>query len=500
MLVEFGVVEQRLAAVLEVLRDGAAVSEVALRFGVTRQTVHRWLRRYAARGLAGLAEGSARPGSCPHQMPPEVEALVVGLRREHPGWGPRTLLFQLEAQGVDPLPGRSSLYRCLVRHGLIDPQARRRKRSDYRRWERARAMELWQMDVVGGVMLADGQRASIVSGIDDHSRFAVSAHVVERATARPTCDALAKAMRAHGVPEQVLTDNAKVFTGRFGPSAGAEVLFDRVCRENGIRHILTAPRSPTTTGKVERWHKTLRREFLDGKVFASITDAQTQLDAWVRHYNFERRHQGIGDVVPWDRFRLAVEDSPAEFAQSAGTEPAVPAGPPQAPDAVTTRKVAATGKISFASQLYGVGVWLAGAGETVEVTVDAGLVTISHRGVVVATHAQRHKPDKQARALRRRAKQRRPRPRQPTVGQVVTRKVDSSGGISFAGAGYKAGRAHRGRQVQVAIVGETVEITAGGEVLRVHPSRHDRSREHGAFANAGGIPSRSNAAQPAPNL
>ncbi len=95
-----------------------------------------------------------------------------------------------------------------------------------------------------------------------------------------------------------------MFTGRFGPGTG-EVLFDRICRENGIKHILTAPRSPTTTGKVERWHKTLRREFLNGKVFESIADAQAQLDRWVHEYNYERRHQGIGDVVPWERFRLA---------------------------------------------------------------------------------------------------------------------------------------------------------------------------------------------------
>ena len=107
-----------------------------------------------------------------------------------------------------------------------------------------------------------------------------------------------------GCPQEILTDNGKVFTGRFGPGTG-EVLFDRICRENGIKHILTAPRSPTTTGKVERWHKTLRREFLNGRVFESIADAQEQLDRWVHSYNHERRHQGIGDVVPWERFRLA---------------------------------------------------------------------------------------------------------------------------------------------------------------------------------------------------
>ena len=100
MLVELGLVEQRYQAVLEVLNDGATVTDVARRFGVTRQTVHRWLRRYAADGLAGLADGSARPLSCPHQMAPEVEARIVEMRREHPGWGPRTIWFRLEAEGV----------------------------------------------------------------------------------------------------------------------------------------------------------------------------------------------------------------------------------------------------------------------------------------------------------------------------------------------------------------------------------------------------------------
>jgi len=118
-------------------------------------------------------------------------------------------------------------------------------------------MEFWQMDVMGGVWLTDGTELKVVTGIDDHSRFCVSAMLVRRATARPVCDALAVAMRTYGVPDQVLTDNGKVFTGRFGPGKG-EVLFDRVCRENGIRHLLTAPRSPTTTGKVERFHKTVR--------------------------------------------------------------------------------------------------------------------------------------------------------------------------------------------------------------------------------------------------
>jgi hypothetical protein len=339
-------------------------------------------------------------------------------------------------------------------------------------------MELWQMDIVGGVQLADGWKASIVTGVDDHSRFCVSARVVRRALARPVCDAPTNALRAYGMPAQILTDNGKVFTGRFGPGTG-EVLFDRICRENGIRHLLTAPRAPTTTGKVERFHKTLRREFLDDKIFVDLDQAQAAIDAWVHHYNHERPHQGIGMVTPFERFQLA---DPEPF-EAPTFEPAAPSA---------TRVVGRNGRISFAGHAYQVGVWL--AGETVDISVDEGIVSVTHRDVLVGTHAQRHPADKQAAALARAPRARARRPRQATIGQAVTRKVDGSGSISFAGTSYRVGRAHRGRQVQLAIVDDVIEISSGGHVLKTHPIRHDRSREHGAFANPGGRPHRSNAA------
>ncbi len=149
VLVELGLVEQRYRAVSEVLYDNASVTDVARRYGVARQTVHAWLRRYAQAGMAGLVDASSKPASCPHQMSPEVEARIVELRRAHPTWGPRTLLHQLAKAGVAPLPGRSSVHRALLRHGLVDPKRRRRRRGDYRRWERSAAMQLWQMDVMG---------------------------------------------------------------------------------------------------------------------------------------------------------------------------------------------------------------------------------------------------------------------------------------------------------------------------------------------------------------
>ena len=484
MLVELGLVEQRFAAVKDVLENGASVTDVARRNGVSRQAVHEWLVKYANHGLAGLVNRSSKPNSCPHQMSPEVEARIVEMRRAHPGWGPRTLEHRLAREGIFPVPGRTSIYRCLIRHGLITPEARKRKRADYKRWERSRSMELWQMDVVGGVRLVDGSEAKVVTGVDDHSRFCVSAFVCARATARPTCDALALALRTFGVPEAILTDNGKVFTGRFGK--GGEVLFDRICRENGIKHLLTAPRSPTTTGKVERFHKTLRREFLDGKVFTSVDDAQAQLDGWVREYNFERGHQSLGMAVPWDRFQLGAKVvEPVDIDASAIADSDMLAGG-------ATRRVGATGHISFAGARYHAAVWL--AGEEVVVVCDNRLVHLHHRGVLVATHARHHAADKELAALRRGQRPQRPQRRSSVTAPSVTRKVDSSGDVSFAGTAYAVGMKYRRRQVQVAVVSETVEISIGEELIRTHPVRHDRTREHGALANPGGRPRRINAA------
>ena len=281
MLVELTVVEQRYDAVKEVIAQGLTVTEVAARYKVSRQTVHEWLARYRSGGLGSLADRSHRPRSCPHQMGAEMEARVLDLRLAHPGWGPLRLRHALEREGAEPLPGRSSIYRALVRGGLIEPRPRRRKK-EWRRWERANAMELWQMDVMGA-RLADGTWFRVVTGLDDHSRFCVIARVVPKATATAVCEAFAEAMRHYGVPRGVLTDNGKVFTARFGPHRG-RVLFDRICQENGIRHLLTSPGSPTTTGKIERFHKTLRTELLAEVSPATIEEAQAALDRSVEHY------------------------------------------------------------------------------------------------------------------------------------------------------------------------------------------------------------------------
>ena len=346
--------EQRYDAVLAVIREGRTVKDVAAAVGVSRQTLHAWLGRYEDAGLEGLGDRSHRPFSCPHQMPAEVEAAVLELRRVHRSWGPRRIAFE-----VGRRPGlatsESAVYRCLVRAGLVEPDQRRRRRRQWKRWERGRPMELWQMDVVGGFLIADGTRAKAVTGLDDHSRFCVSGKLMSRERTRPVCEALAEAMRAYGVPEQILTDNGKVFTGRFF-SPPVEVLFDRICRENGVEHLLTAPRTPTTTGKIERFHRTLRAEFDTSQVFSSLATAQGALDEWVAFYNTQRPHQALDYATPQVRF----EQRPEGATAPAGPVVAIGAGPDRTGEGWVTRKVATNGVVCADWQKVSVGKHRAG--------------------------------------------------------------------------------------------------------------------------------------------
>lgn len=392
--------------------------------------------------------------------------------------GPRTILSKLRRELQAP-PSRSAIYRCLVRHRLIASKPRRRRREDYKRWERSRSMELWQIDVMGGVRLVDGTQVSVLTGIDDHSRFCVIAKVVPRATARPVCDALIEGLSRHGVPEQVLTDNGKVFTGKLARKP-ANVLFDRICLNNGIRHLLTAPYSPTTTGKIERLHKTMRKEFLARATFASIEQAQHDLDAWVSHYNHHREHQAIGDVAPIRRFELAdkrpvdVVDGEVEIEQD-----------PERGPRVVGRTVDQAGRISILKHRYHVGRYL--AGQLVSVESKDGLLHITHNGVVIATHARRHLLEHDDKMDRRPAVS---KPARPTKGGEVLRRVDSSGSMSFAGSGYRVGNRYRGQTVGVRLVGDTVQITQDDRLLRTHRARHDRSKEFGALSQPNGKPRR----------
>jgi hypothetical protein len=167
-----------------------------------------------------------------------------------------------------------------------------------------------------------------------------------------------QAMARHGVPQEILTDNGKVFTGRFG-AKDVEVLFDRICRENGIEHLLTAPRSPTTTGKIERFHRSLRTEFLSGRVFDDLDQAQRELDRWVDSFNTERPHSALQMATPTSRF------APPPLGPAADVS-ALQEG--RTGDGWISGRVSAVGVVQVAWQQVSIGEHRAGAQVDIHVT------------------------------------------------------------------------------------------------------------------------------------
>jgi transposase InsO family protein len=136
----------------------------------------------------------------------------------------------------------------------------------------------------------------------------LSAKVMARERIRAVCDGLRAALASYGTPEQILTDNGKVFTGRFFHPP-VEVLFDAICREHGVEHLLTQPRSPTTTGKIERFHRSLRAEFLSAhKPFTNLKTAQQAPDEWIDYYNNTRPHQALDMATPAEKFATGPGD------------------------------------------------------------------------------------------------------------------------------------------------------------------------------------------------
>jgi transposase InsO family protein len=500
VLVELTMTEQRYRAVLEV-RAGVPATEVAERFGVSRQAVHRWRRWYEDDGLDGLADRSHRPHAHPAQTSPEVEAAICEQRRAHPRWGQRRIEFELGRTGCPgPIPSVSTIYRVLVRHGLVDAVPRRRRREDYRRWQRDRPMELWQLDIVDGVRLADGSETKIVTGVDDHSRFCVIAAVVRRATGRAVCAAFADALNRFGIPDEVLTDNGKQFTGRFTKPRPAEVMFERICRENGIVARNTKPRTPTTTGKVERFHQTLQGDLLDDvEVWPDIETGQAAVDAFRAEYNTNRPHQSLDMAFPADRFTPRPPDERLPLRLSGTVPPAAPSARDTRPAAVTEvepalpaplvvspnggepvtlavevdRTVPGSGNLTVGGQQF----WLGPdrAGSPVTLWADTSVVHLLVNGVRLKTVPSRLTTAQLRQLLADGGRPAGPPPLPtgdagPAAAIEVDRLVSGTGLIGLAGRRHPVGSHFAGRRLTIRLDRGLLQLIDQGVLVRSLPN------------------------------
>jgi transposase InsO family protein len=506
VLVELSVMEQRYKAVMEVLEARISVTEVAERYGVSRQSVHTWIRRYRSEGIGALIDRTHKPRGHPAQIEPSVEAAICELRRQHPRYGPRTLVYWLAKRGVSPVPSRSTVYRVLVRNNLITPIPRRRRRDSYVRWERETSMELWQHDIISGVFLADGTECKVVTGIDDHSRFCVLAKVVRRATARAVCLAFTQAMGAYGIPDEVLSDNGIQFTGRLiRPQHRSEVLFERICRENEIVQRFTKVATPTTTGKIERLHLTMRDELLDDHApFADIGEAQDAFNTWRADYNEVRPHQSHDMATPASLFVPRPESVaelvlPPELSLVSGESRRViesaeepehffddPPIPPEDIAAVEfSRIVPPSGNISISEQQ----VWIGprAAGREVKIWADTISVHVSLEGQHLKTVPSRLTVHSLHRLLREGAAEGGPPPRGPAATGLraadatleLERTVNATGLVGLGGKQFSAGIELAGQRVRLHLKGDVAHVVRDGVIVRsfacaLEPSKRQR--------------------------
>jgi len=339
-------------------------------------------------------------------------------------------------------------------------------------------------------VLADGTELKLISGLDDCSRFCVIATMVRRATARAVCRAFVAAMAAYSIPDEVLTDNGKVFTGRFSKPRPAEVLFERICRRNGIKQLLAKPYSPPTIGKVERWHQTLQTDFLnDAGPFESIEAAQAAVDAWRHEYNHDRPHQSLDMATPGSRFRPRPPDSDDALSlwvllglEPIATPPAAPddtataADPVSWPDAIEVdRVVPPSGNMTVGPQQFWLGT--ARAGQQVTLWIDTTSVHLSIGGWRIKTVPSRLSEVDLARLRRTDAHPAGPPPAGPSPGVLaasrcveVDRLVNGIGGITLLNRLILVGSPLAGQRARIRLDGQLMHVlTQDGVLWRTLP-------------------------------
>ncbi len=206
----------------------------------------------------------------------------------------------------------------------------------------------------------------------------------------------------------------------------------------------------------------------------------------MQQYNTARPHQSCGNQPPAVRFAMAPPATVVPLEQMLqGEEPVFTAA------GAVNRKVDARGRVALRGYDYPVGRVF--TSEVVQLVVADGLVQVFHRGVLIASCAHRGERPRRPTVVAGKARASKPTVRPAPVGPAasagptVTRHVDGNGEIGFAGRNYTAGKALAGTAVQVAVVGQQVHVSQDGTLVRVHPIKHDRAKEFGAFARPNGI-------------
>jgi transposase InsO family protein len=278
-----------------VVVEGRSQSEVAREYGVSQGWISRLVARYRLEGEEAFEPRSRRPRTSPTRLPQPTIELIVTLRNDllskgldH---GPHTIAWHLRHHhGLSV--SVNSIHRHLRAAGLVTPTPQRRPKSSYIRFAAEQPNERWQADFTHW-WLADGTHVEILDWIDDHARYALSVTAHRRVTGPIVLAEFRKTVAAHGVPASTLTDNGMVFTTRLAGGKGGRNGFENELHRLGVTQINSTPNHPTTCGKIERFHQTLKKWLTNQPRAATLAGLQTQLNTFVEAYNHDRPHRSL---------------------------------------------------------------------------------------------------------------------------------------------------------------------------------------------------------------
>lgn len=301
-----------------VVVEGRGVREVARDYGVSPGWVSRLVARFRDEGDAAFEPKSRRPNGSPRATPADTVELIIDLRCRLAAVGDdagaETIRWHLAKHHGVSLSA-ATIGRYLHRAGLITPQPHKRPRSSYVRFQAEQPNETWQADFTH-YRLATGVDVEILCWLDDHARYALRLTAHDRVTGAIVLNEFRAAIAEHGVPASTLTDNGMVFTTRLSGGKGGRNAFEAELRRLGIRQKNSRPNHPTTCGKVERFHQTLKR-WLTARTDqpATISDLQARLDIFAAHYNHERPHRSLPErCTPADAYHRRPKATPGNRA------------------------------------------------------------------------------------------------------------------------------------------------------------------------------------------
>jgi transposase InsO family protein len=315
---------------------GANVRELCRRYGISSATAYLWLGRYGSEGLAGLGDRSRRPLNSPNRTPEEMEGRVLAIRRAHPAWGARKIHRVLQDQGAERLPALSTITAIVRRHGLLNGP-RTGERRAFQRFEHASPNDLWQMDFKGHFALGRG-RCHPLTVLDDHSRYALEIGACANEQGLTVQARLERVFDRYGLPWRILADNGSPWGT--SSAGGRHTRLTIWLLDLGVRVLHGRPYHPQTQGKDERFHRTLKAEVLDGRVFADLPHAQAAFDAWREVYNTMRPHQALDMATPATRYAMSPRSMPTHI------------DPPAYEPGVAVRKVHNGGWFQFKGRIF----------------------------------------------------------------------------------------------------------------------------------------------------